>query len=426
VLASAQRRPNVLVFMSDQETALLPGPVNAPNHRRLDQQGVRFTHAFCNTPQCSAARSALLTGLEPHQTGVVTNVDGGSLVKGLSPQLPTIGHVFRQAGYQTGYFGKWHLGPEADSLEPFGFSTTGRGKDEAVAEQAAAWIVKQSGPWLAWVSILNPHDIYHIVDDLQTVAARRGVSAPFSDQKNLADKPAEQQQYMDQDQGRAAQAYTQQDWLRYRTYYCKLIEKADACLGTVLGAIGDPASTVIAYTADHGDGIGEHGLPFKGPFMYEPLIRIPLVISAPGRLKPETRDDLVTQADLSPTLASLAGLKWPSKVTGLDLTRQKNARDAVFLEYYSKQKWVNPIRTIRTSKWKLNWYDSGHQELYDLETDPHELRNLAGDEGFNEADHPRAPDGKFGAGSGDQRCTSFPGNRGVGHVGNGNGLHAAG
>ena len=116
--------------------------------------------------------------------------------------------------------------------------------------------------------------------------------------------------------------------------------------------------------------------------MYEPLIRIPLVISAPGMLKPETRDDLVTQTDLAPTLASLAGLEWPTKVTGLDLTRQRNTRDAVFLEYYSKQKWVNPIRTIRTRQWKLNWYDSGHQELYDLATDPHELRNLAAEPKF--------------------------------------------
>ena len=117
--------------------------------------------------------------------------------------------------------------------------------------------------------------------------------------------------------------------------------------------------------------------------MYEPLIRIPMVISWPGRLTPGTRDDLVTQIDLAPTLASLAGLKWPSKITGVDLTREKNTRDAVFLEYYSKQKWVNPIRTIRMRKWKLNWYDSGHQELYDLETDPHELRNLAADTKFS-------------------------------------------
>ena len=86
-----------------------------------------------------------------------------------------------------------------------------------------------------------------------------------------------------------------------------MIEKADACLGTVLGAIGDPQSAIVAYTADHGDALGEHGLPFKGPFMYEPLIRIPMVISRPRPAQAGERADLVTQADLSPTLASLAG-----------------------------------------------------------------------------------------------------------------------
>src|ERR1700737_1483858 len=111
--------------------------------------------------------------------------------------------------------------------------------------------------------------------------------------------------------------------------------------------------------------------------MYEPEIRIPLVISAPGRWKPEVRDDLVTQIDVAPTLASRAGLTWPSKISGRDLFRQRSARDAVFLEYYAKQKWVNPIRTVRTTSWKLNWYDSGHQELYDLNSDPQEARNLA-------------------------------------------------
>src|SRR6266550_6669680 len=93
LLAGAAERPNVLVFLTDQETAMIPGPVNVPNRRRLEAQGVRFSNAFCNTPQCSAARSSLLTGLEPHQTGVVTNVDGTSIGKGLSPKLTTIGSV---------------------------------------------------------------------------------------------------------------------------------------------------------------------------------------------------------------------------------------------------------------------------------------------------------------------------------------------
>ena len=98
---------------------------------------------------------------------------------------------------------------------------------------------------------------------------------------------------------------------------------------------------------------------------------------------PQVRDDLATQTDLAPTLASLAGLAWPSKISGRDLLHQRNTSDAVFLEYYAKQKWTNPIRTIRTTRWKLNWYDSGHQELYDLSSDPQEARTLAAEAHFS-------------------------------------------
>jgi hypothetical protein len=80
---------------------------------------------------------------------------------------------------------------------------------------------------------------------------------------------------VDKDQGTQTRNFTPEDWILYRTFYCELIERADACLGTVLGAVGDPRSAIIAYSSDHGDAVGEHGLPFKGPFMYEPEIRIP-------------------------------------------------------------------------------------------------------------------------------------------------------
>lgn len=373
---AAGRRPNVLVVMSDQESALLPGPVELPNRRRIESGGVRFTHAFCNTPQCSAARSALLTGLEPHRSGVSTNVDGGSLGKPLSPELPNLASVLRAAGYRTGYFGKWHLGAGPD-LTPHGFETfNGKGDDRTVAGNAAQWIRERREPWLAWVSFLNPHDIYR----LKSVPARDGVKPPASDLSNLQGKPREQQEYVDKDQGRATRAYTAQDWIRYRSYYCGLVEEVDAAFGTVLDAVPSLDATVVAYTSDHGDALGEHGLPFKGPFMYEHLIRIPLTIRAPG-LRGQ-RDDLVTQADLAPTLASLAGVRWPASISGADLSKSKLERDAVFLEYYAKQKWVNPIRTVRERRWKLNWYDRGSRELYDLESDPHEKHNLAGEARF--------------------------------------------
>ena len=363
--------------MSDQESALLPGPAVLPNRRRIERDAVRFNMAFCNTPQCSAARSSLLTGLEPHQTHVVTNIDGASLGKGLSPAIPNVGSVFHDAGYSTGYFGKWHLGGTRAS---FGFSTIGKeGPDDTVAAEAAAWIRKQSEPWVAWVSVLNPHHIYSIPDVLKTVKLRAGVKPPTSGLANLAGKPDEQQQYVDKDQGQQTRDFSPEDWLRYRSFYLELVEKVDGQLGTVLDAAGDLDSTVIVYTADHGDALGEHGLPYKGPFMYEEEIRIPLLIRASKMMPAGERNDMVTQADLAPTLAALCGVKWPKPVTGKNLAATTLPRDAVFLEYYSKQKWVNPIRTIRGRRWKLNWYDRGNQELYDLASDPHELHNLAAD-----------------------------------------------
>jgi arylsulfatase A-like enzyme len=380
-LAMFQRqRPNVLVFMSDQESALLPGPADLPNRRRLALDASRFTNAFCNTPQCSAARSSLLTGLEPHQTHVLTNVDEGSLGKTLSPEIPNVGSVFHAAGYSTGYFGKWHLGGNRSS---FGFSTVGaEGPDEAVARDAAAWIGKQSAPWLAWVSILNPHHIYSIPQVLKTIEPRKGVAPPASGLGDLKDKPAEQQAYVDKDQGKQTRDFTPDDWLKYRTFYLQLVEKADAQFGVVLDALTDLESTIVVYTSDHGDALGEHGLPYKGPFMYEEEIRIPFLIRTPkpvtlSAMAAKERSELVTQADLAPTLAGLCGVPWPRKVAGRNLFAPAPPRDGVFLEYYAKQKWVNPIRTLRTRRWKLNWYDSGHQELYDLTADAHETRNLA-------------------------------------------------
>lgn len=370
--------PNILIFMTDQESALLPGPANLPQRARFAAGAAHFTHAFCNTPQCSPARASLMTGLEPHRAGVRTNVDGNSLGPALSPKIPTVGALFRDNGWSTGYFGKWHLTPGTPSdLNAFGFSHYAGGDDAAAVAAASSWIRGQKGPWLAWVSVLNPHDIYHIREALAHTAIRPGVHPPDSTLSNLDGKPAEQRAFVDKDQGRITADFDTDHWLRYRSYYLNLLEKTDALLGQVLDAAGGLSNTIAVYTSDHGDQLGGHGLPFKGPFMYEPLIRIPMLIRAPGRLKPGRRDDLVTQADVAPTLAGLAGLRGAA-MDGVNLAAPRK-RDAVFLEYYAKQKWVNPIRTIRTHRWKYNAYQSGNRELYDLQSDPAETRDLAKD-----------------------------------------------
>lgn len=383
LLGAQRQKPNVLLFTSDQESALLPAELRLPNRRRLQERGATFSHAFCNTPQCSPARGALLTGLQPWHNGVVTNVDGSSLGIAPSPELPSLGSVFRSAGYATGYFGKWHLGAKGPSgfgfeTEQTGFGQARGGQSDVPAAQAAAeWIAKQKGPWMAWVSLINPHDIYFPPGGYEKVALRPGARAPSSGTEALANKPAEQTEFARR--ARSNEKYQGDGWLRYRSYYCELVEKVDASLGVVLDAAGDLDSTIVAYTSDHGDGLGEHGLPFKGPFMYEELVRIPLVIAAPANAAGRgVRDDFATQADVLPTLAALAGIPAPPKLDGINIAAKGKPRDAVLLEYCGQQHNVYPIRTIRTRHWKLNWYDSGGKELYDLEHDPHELHNLAG------------------------------------------------
>jgi arylsulfatase A-like enzyme len=375
-LAVRPSAPNVLVFMTDQESALLPGSARLPNRDRVLQRGVRFANAFCTTPQCSAARASFLTGLMPKRTGVWTNVDNSSLGQPLSPELPNLGHVFRQAGYTTALFGKWHLSLQDKDLGAFGFDVRVDGKDPAVTAAAAEWLRGAKTPWLAWVSLLNPHDIYAVRKEMAATALRPDVRGPVTNLDNLASKPIEQREYVDRDQGRITADFTAAQWKLYRSYYLDLVEKTDVQLGQVLDSI-DLDRTIILLTSDHGDQLGEHGLPFKGPFVHDECMRIPLTIAAPGRLKPGVRTDLVSTVDFAPTLAEAAGLRWPTPTDGQSLLRRAR-RDAVFSDYYAKQKWVNPIRTIRTRDAKLNIYDqTGHREFYDLRRDPGEATNLA-------------------------------------------------
>jgi arylsulfatase A-like enzyme len=120
--------------------------------------------------------------------------------------------------------------------------------------------------------------------------------------------------------------------------------------------------------------------------MYEELIRVPLVISWPDRIPPADTDALVSLIDLLPTLCVLTGVAAPQGIDGLSLVpileqRAGRVRDMVFGEYFGKQAWRVPIRMVRTERWKYVRYRSDGEELYDLDADPGELRNLARDPG---------------------------------------------
>jgi arylsulfatase A-like enzyme len=392
--ADSHSGPNVLFVMTDQQRFPYVGAygevsVKTPAMDSIARGGALFTHAFCSTPQCSASRSSIMTGLYPHTTGVMGNI-GAAGGNSLKPELPSLGTVFRGANYQTGYFGKWHLGGDPHDHGFQAYHGCGRGIGEDVAEKSAAFLTDVKEPFFLFCSFVNPHDIYGFARLKETIArSKERVRIPANLHDDLSKRPQPQLQYLREDQGKAAQGLTDQDWTDYLNVYEYLVEKVDGNIGKILEALerrGLARRTIIVFTSDHGDHGGAHGLPFKGPAMYEELVRIPLAVSFPDEIPPGRRlNDLVVNVDLLPTLCDLAGLPVPKRIHGRSLKPLLRGnkvawRDYVIGEYYSKQRWVNPIRMVRTRERKYTRYRKWGEELYDLRSDPGELNNLAGSE----------------------------------------------
>lgn len=144
---------------------------------------------------------------------------------------------------------------------------------------------------------------------------------------------------------------------------------------------------MIVYTADHGDNMGVHRNFTKGYALYEPAMRIPLIVRAPGDLPRGARvDALVSGVDFLPTMLELMGLPREPGLHGTSLaplwqgTRRK-AHDRVFAG--QGYEGLDRIVMLRTPEWKLTRYDEGDGELYDLQKDPHELHNLIDERGYS-------------------------------------------
>jgi arylsulfatase A-like enzyme len=391
---SPRSRPDILIVLTDQQRADAfgaagAGDVQTPTMDGLAREGVLFTRAFVATPQCSPSRAALLTARYPHRTRVMGNVgDGHGMSPPLDGSLATIGRVFAAAGYETAYYGKWHLGGTPGA---YGFSrhnsTIG---DRDLAREVVAFLQDRQAkasraPLLLIVSWLNPHDIYNVLTEPPAAQKMASVSLPGNLADDLAGKPFPQRHYLHDDQGKPYVGADTQTWRRYRAYYNGLVETVDREIGLVLKAARTGnAAPITIFSSDHGDLGGSHGLPYKGPAMYEELVRVPLVMSWPGRVRAGRSDALVGLIDILPTLCDLVGLAAPADIDGVSLKplleRNSTAvRQVIFSEYYGKQNWRVPIRMARTSRWKYIRYLSHGEELYDLESDPGELRNRAGD-----------------------------------------------
>lgn len=370
---------NILFVFTDQERYFprWPRRLDLPAHERLANSGTTFSQHHIGATMCTSSRSIMMTGLQTSVNGMYENLDV-PWVKDLSPDIPTIGHMLRQAGYYTAYKGKWHLTRAFDQefpperlftreMEAYGFSDYvspgdivghtlgGYSFDHIIAGSAISWMRRvgrplndASRPWALTVSLVNPHDIMYFDTDapgqkvqdnghLLSVAAPAPTNAAYAATWDLpvpgsltqalyqAGRPAAH--------GEFARAWDfvlgtippeQERWQRFNNFYINSIRAVDAQLASMLAeldALGMTDNTIIIYTADHGEAGGAHGLRGKGPFAYKETFHVPLYVVHPDVRGGQTCGALTSHIDIAPSLLAMAGANTTrtSEIAGRDL-----------------------------------------------------------------------------------------------------------
>lgn len=424
------RQPNIIVIIVDQMRADMPGCYGnafcaTPNIDRIARRGVRCSRAYCTFPQCSPSRASLMTGLLPNKTGIGIQSDyrmfGERTVERLDPGIPSIGAAFHDAGYVTGYVGKWHLSmSEPSELNVYGFdfyaadspvlenlapipgasaarypAVAGAGErtpswEGSQACMAADFIRRHAGaeqPFLLFYSDPRPHPPYFVTNEELHAWAPPDIPLWANLHDDLKGKPLTHRRLRENIVG--ADPPDDAFWKEVIRHYAALISVTDRDIGLVLQAIEQNHivdDTIIVFLADHGDTCGAHGFLSKGVVAYEELIRVPLIVSWPGRLACNaTCDRLVSLMDVFPTLAEAAGIAIPSDLDGRSLTpvlrggAAPDWRSHLVVCHHGNMYGLCTMRAVVGDRYKYVYYPYDTAELYDCRIDPYELHNRIDD-----------------------------------------------
>lgn len=420
-IAAPLKRPNILIIFADQisfdalSSVIGDRYIHTPNLDALRARGMAFNRAYVANPLCVPSRTAMFTGRYPVETGIQTNATAEGKPEEHAPEpkeFPLMGKLFRDAGYRTGYFGKWHLpypNKAKDAADVNGFEVMrAEVVDAETANHVNEFMSKKSdAPFLAVASFLNPHNICEW-------ARGQGLNQGALGEPPPADQcpPLRPNHGIMKDEpeimGLVRQAYhnsplfpvgdfTDAKWRQYEWAYYRLIERVDALIGKVtkhLTEEGLDENTLVLFTGDHGDCQGAHFFNQK-TVLFEESVRVPFILSYPARIKPGVTEMLInTGVDMLPTLCDFAGIQPTTLVRGVSLLpvstgRTKNPkRDFVVTSDHLVQGGpVNGVdytpqgRMVRTDRYKYCVYSEGknRESLVDLVKDPGEMVNLAGD-----------------------------------------------
>ncbi len=408
-VAQNKQRPNILVIMTDQQTAEAMSVagnkyLKTPAMDKLAKNGVRFTKAYCAQPLCTPSRSSILSGKMPHETGFVGNAPEKD---GQWPDsLLMMGKIFQNGGYQTGYVGKWHLPVPTAKVSQHGFNyienTSFLDYNDAATPSFCARFIKENKDksFLLVASFLNPHDI---CEWARGEALKMDVLANVPPVDECPPLPAnwripelEPKIVRDQQKTVGLRTYptvgwTGDQWRQYRWAYNRLVEKVDGYIEMLLASLqkyGVEKNTIIIFTADHGDGYAGHSWNQK-QILYEESAKIPFIISKmDGSIKSRTDDMLVCNGiDMLPTICGLAAVEKPGYLNGADLSKRMinpkvSLRDTLVIETeFADNEELLGIngRAVITKDFKYIVYNQGllREQLFDLKKDPGEIHNLA-------------------------------------------------
>jgi choline-sulfatase len=430
-------QPNILVLCSDEHSRDFLGCygspiVISPNLDALAARGIRFSKAYTTSPLCVPARSSLVTGRYVHEIGCW---DNGHPYHGI-PRGWT--HHLREAGWHVASIGKNHYRSVGDDN---GFSeellpmhvregvgdligmlrkqgvnypsqsasaakglitgpammaeTAGPGEsnhtdyDERITQAACDWLGKRakgsSQPWALYVSMVSPHfpliapkrfyDIYPQdrlpwpVDHEAAMRSKHPVVQAMMRMWNYDD-------YFDASKMRRAIAA-----------YLGLVSFLDDNIGRILSALdgaGMLGNTHVIYMSDHGEMLGRKGI-WSCSAMYEPSVSVPYIVAGPGVAVPNVCDTEVSHIDIFPTILQMAEIDGPQHsgpgTSLLDIGTQSSKQRIAFSEYHAGAS-ITGCYMVRTGRWKYIEYVGYEPELFDLDTDPNELHNLAGQLAF--------------------------------------------
>jgi arylsulfatase A-like enzyme len=396
--APVSRRPNLLLILTDQQSfqswsgARNPW-LSTPAMDSIAAGGTVYEEAYCAYPVCSPSRSSIFTGRLPHETGVMRNG------LGIPASMPTMGEIFRNAGYRTVYGGKWHIPKSFDGMTGFtklvGGSTYGKDMDPPLADSCVDWLGKQGkeqDPFLMVASFMNPHDICEWIRQHPGTRhhANRHDFPPAP--ANLAIDPAEPSslqfhrtaEYDAMSKGvKIASEWRADDFRHYLHDYFRMVEAVDREIGRVLKALdnsGLAENTIVCFASDHGEGLGAHRWVQKAAF-WEETVHVPFFFRGPGIRAGQRNRDLVSLLDIVPTFCDYAGIPAPENMRGQSL-RKSLSGEAQPREYIVSQlRFDGPGREgrmLRTDRYKYVVFNSGErpEQLFDLLWDPGEAQNL--------------------------------------------------